>query len=256
MAIPGHSTVLSTLGFFILWFGFYAFNGGSGLGVAGNDYDPEAMGRAVVSTTLSAIAAALSALMYVRMGFKRTTIKLGEDRQFKFFTIFGGYWSLLALINGGITGMVSICAGANAVQPWGAICIGAVAGVLYCVAGALVERVRIDDPLNAIAVHLFGGFWGVIAVAIFAASHRIDTLKKGGILYTWNGDAWLQLGKQACCGAAIFVWTLVTTTLLFIVLRLSGRLRVSEKTEEEGLDLKEGEPAYPIDPAMISIELE
>lgn len=111
---------------------------------------------------------------------------------------------------------------------------------------------HIDDPVNAIAIHMFGGIWGTIAVALFANNGRLDSIPNGGILYAWDGDSFIQLGIQAIGLAVIVAWTFVWAFLLFGGLRIAGLLRVSEEQETDGLDFIDGEPAYPMDPAILA----
>jgi ammonium transporter, Amt family len=125
--LPGHSVVLVTLGYFMLWFGFFAFNAASEGGIAGDGYDPDNVGRAVVNTALSAAGGTFSALIILKLGFIRMNYKI-MGKTVKGWTPFGGYWSMCGAINGGITGMVSICAGCFAVEPWAGYVIGTVAG--------------------------------------------------------------------------------------------------------------------------------
>jgi ammonium transporter, Amt family len=129
-----------------------------------------------------------------------------------------------------------------------------VLGAVYCFWSHLLILLRVDDPLNCAAVHLGGGIWGILAVVIFANSNRIlDTIPDGGILYSGSGDAFILFGIQCIGAAVIFAWSAAITTVMFVCFRLLGILRVSADQEEDGLDFKNGEPAYPIDPALLHI---
>ena len=125
--IPGHSIVLVALGFFILWFGFFAFNAVSEGGIAGEGYDPDAVARAVVNTALSASAAIMVTLIIEKIAIAKMEMVV-FNRQVYYYTIFGGYWSITGAINGGLTGMVAICAGCNVVEPWAGFVIGCISG--------------------------------------------------------------------------------------------------------------------------------
>ncbi|XP_072032959.1 putative ammonium transporter 1 [Amphiura filiformis] len=218
--IEGHTVPQVALGGFILFLGFNAFNGGSQASISGIG-DGIAVTTAVVNTILSGSGGALIAMVIKRLGFQ------------------GHHWSLLTAINGGLTGMVAICAGCNAVSPWGAVIIGSVAGVVYIISSWAVIRIKVDDPLDAVAVHLGGGLWGVIAAPFFSY--------QTGILTNWNNASGVQLGWNLVGAVAIFAWTGVLCLIMFSLLQYFGMLRVSKELELKGLDIpKHGEPAYPV----------
>lgn len=250
-AIPGHSTVLITIGYFVLSFGFLAFNAGSEQGVSGSYYFPERVARAAVNTSLAGASSFLVTLLIYKFGFSVTEVRV-LGKEFKMVTALGGKWCLSGAINGGITGNAAICASCFAVEPWAAVVIGCVAGAFYCLFARLVLLFRIDDPLSASAVHLSGGIWGTVAAGLFIHHDRLASLPNGGILYGWDGDAFIFFGIQAIGCACVFAWTAANSALIFGVLRLLGLLRVTKEEEEEGLDFKNGEPAYPIDPAILA----
>lgn len=110
-----------------MWFGFFAFNGVSEGGVIGAGYDPFRVARAVINTGLSGAGGVLSALIVLKFGIGRPEIAV-FGKEMKVFTLFGGFWSVGGAINGGLSGMVAICASANAVETWAAVVIGVVAG--------------------------------------------------------------------------------------------------------------------------------
>lgn len=110
---------------------------------------------------------------------------------------------------------------------------------------------HIDDPVDASAVHLCAGVWGTLAAGLFIKSDVIDHLPNGAILYAWDGDAFIQFGIQAIGVAVIIAWSSCLSLILFGSLRLIGVLRVSAEAEKEGLDFDNGEPAYPMDPALL-----
>eukprot|EP01094_Clydonella_sp_ATCC50884_P013296 TRINITY_DN23586_c0_g1_i1.p1 TRINITY_DN23586_c0_g1~~TRINITY_DN23586_c0_g1_i1.p1 ORF type:complete len:451 (+),score=111.72 TRINITY_DN23586_c0_g1_i1:171-1523(+) len=248
--IPGHSTVLTTLGFFILWFGFHAFNAGSVITVAGGAGAAQAS-RALINTTLASAAGALTVLFITKFEILKEQVTICRLTVTIIHPL-GSHWCLTAMLNGSLAGMVSICAGANVVEPWAAMVIGIIAGIAYSTTSSLLEMMHIDDPLNACPVHLFGGIWGVLSVALFAPAGRLPFATDGGVLYAWDRHAFVQLGNQALGATCIMAWVLVCTTPVFLLLHLGGHLRVSPEAEEDGLDFIEGEPAYPIDLAVFA----
>ncbi|XP_063960880.1 putative ammonium transporter 1 [Lytechinus pictus] len=219
--ISGHTVPMVALGGFILFFGFFAFNGGSQASIS-TEGDGTTVSLAVVNTIISGACGALVALVIKRIGFS------------------GSYWSLLTTINGGLTGMVAICAGCDAVYPWGAAIIGAVAGAAYMMWSSMMVSVRVDDPLDAIAVHLGGGLWGVLAVPLFDMND--------GIVFTFSKTAWQSFGWNLLGVFVITSWTSVLSLVLFGLMQACGILRVSPEMEMKGLDIpKHGEPAYPLE---------
>lgn len=222
VAIRGHSVPIAALGGFILFFGFLAFNGGSQTAIQ-NEGDGAAISLAVVNTVISASFAAFSSLFINK-------IKLFGNAS----------WSLLITINGALTGMVAACCGCNVMYPWSACVLGLLAGVSYHVWSFIVRSLKVDDPLDAVAVHFGGGIWGVIALAFF---HKDD-----GILFNWDGKSGMILAWQLAGMCVITGWTAALTGLMFGLLRLFGILRVPEEIEMKGLDIpKHNEPAYPVE---------
>jgi len=220
--IRGHSVPIAALGGFILFFGFLAFNGGSQTAIS-NDGDGATVSIAVVNTIISASFGAFSSLLINRVH------------------VFGNAsWSLIVTINGALTGMVAACAGCNVLYPWGAAILGSLSGMTYHLWSWIVRRLKVDDPLDAVAVHFGGGSWGVIALAFLS---RTD-----GILFHWNSRSGLVLAWQLAGLAVITAWTGVLSLLLFGTLRLLKVLRVPEEIEIKGLDIpKHNEPAYPLE---------
>ncbi|XP_041365461.1 putative ammonium transporter 1 isoform X1 [Gigantopelta aegis] len=215
--IRGHSVPLAALGGFILLFGFLAFNGGSQLNISESG-SGQVVALAVVNTFLSGSCSAFVTLFSAR--------------------ITGRHWSLLFTINGALAGMVAACAGCNVIYPWGACIVGVFASISYQFWAWLMVKMWIDDPLDAVAVHFGGGFWGVISVAFL---HR-DT----GIIFAWDKRSGLNLAWQFVGAVSIATWTAVMSLTMFGVLKLIGRLRVPREIEEKGLDIpKHGEPSYP-----------
>ncbi|XP_060576141.1 putative ammonium transporter 1 isoform X2 [Ruditapes philippinarum] len=220
--IRGHSVPIAALGGFILFFGFLAFNGGSQTSIS-NPGDGAAISLSVVNTIISASFAAFSSLIINRS------------------PLFGNRsWSLLITINGALTGMVAACAGCNVMYTYGACAIGCISGISFHLWSWIVRSLKIDDPLDAVAVHFGGGSWGVIALAFF---HKED-----GIFYNWDKRSGMFFAWQLAGLAAITAWAAVMSLIVFGILRLLKVLRVPEDIEHRGLDIpKHNEPAYPVE---------
>ncbi|CAO4385306.1 unnamed protein product [Caenorhabditis nigoni] len=228
--ILGHSVPFTALGGFILMFGFLAFNGGSVASIS-HAGDGHTVALAMVNTILSG---AFAALIYLGVHYYNH-----------------GKWTLLLTINACLSGMVAACAGCNKMEPWACIWVGVGAGLIYLALSKMMIRLKIDDPLDAFAVHAGGGFWGLMSSSII--SH-------GGVVYALadavsgaenSGDhlsqAFAQLGWQMICALAIVVWSVSFMFPIFWLLKKTGKLRVSEEVEINGLDVfKHGEMAYPL----------
>ncbi len=201
---PPSSVVVVTLGVFILWFGWFGFNGGSQLAL-GSALDAVAMSIVLVNTNLAAAAGVMAALAASRPIF--------------------GRMSLLAGLNGGIAGLVSITAGPDITEPLWAIVIGAVGGII-CTGGIRVlEMVRIDDVVGAVPAHLFAGIWGTLAVSIAA-----------------GGDLVTQFVGVVAIGAFVFTVSLA----LWRAIDMTIGAHVSPEVERIGQDVGElGLEAYP-----------
>ncbi|HKL87145.1 MAG TPA: ammonium transporter [Treponemataceae bacterium] len=209
-AITGHNLPLGAAGVFILWIGWFGFNPGSTVSVNSE------IGYIAMTTNLSAAMAAVVTMFLTWFRYGKPDVSM--------------------TLNGVLAGLVAITAGCNSVSFYGALAIGATAGVLIVVGVELFDKVlRVDDPVGATSVHLLNGVWGTLAVGLFA--------KQGGLFY---GGGFHQLGTQALGVAAFAVWTVATTLVLFLVLKHTVGLRVSEEEEKIGLDLVEhGSSAYP-----------
>uniref|UniRef100_A0A914XGP8 Ammonium transporter n=1 Tax=Plectus sambesii TaxID=2011161 RepID=A0A914XGP8_9BILA len=219
-AVPmkGHSTPFAALGGFLLMFGFFAFNGGS-QSTIDTPGDAQTIGRALTSTMLSGAWAAITVLILNKM-------------------FVGKKWSLLMSINGVLVGMVSACSGCDAYEPWACSAVGIGSGLSYLLVLKMVEVLRIDDPLDAAAVHFGGGLWGLMISPI---------MMNEGIIFVANRRSFLQLGWNCVGALAIIGWSLSLMGSLFLILRLLGLFRVPEEVELKGLDLyKHGEAAYPL----------
>uniref|UniRef100_H2YUH8 Ammonium transporter n=1 Tax=Ciona savignyi TaxID=51511 RepID=H2YUH8_CIOSA len=233
--LPGHTVTVAALGGFILFVGFMAFNGGSQLSIS-NPGDGNVVALSVMNTVLGGASGAIVAMLV----YKTTDAIRGEDH----------YWSLLITINGGLAGMVSMCAGCNDMLPWAAVVIGTIAGLAFMGWHHLMLFCKIDDPLDAVAVHLGGGLAGVLLAPIFVMKGLTSPETQqhvGGIIYGGNYLAFQSFGWNLLGAVAIIGWTVAISTLLFGSMKLLGVLRVSEADELRGLDeIKHGEPAYPI----------
>ncbi len=214
-AIKGHNIPLASLGVFILWFGWFGFNCGSTL--SGTDLS---IAHVAVTTTLAASAGALFAMM-------TTWITMGKP-------------DVSMSLNGALAGLVGITAGTWAVSPAAAVIIGAMAGIIVVGSVEFFDRIlHIDDPVGAISVHGVCGAFGTTAVGLFA--NRPDD----GLVGLFYGGGFELLGVQALGVATAFVWVTLSSGLLFLAIKKTTGLRVSEKEERIGLDLEEhGSESY------------
>ena len=215
-AIPGHSITLAALGVFILWLGWFGFNPGSQLAIDGVNADVVSMVTA--NTNLAAAAGGLMA-MIVSWLFVTKKPDLGMA------------------LNGVLAGLVAITAPCAFVTPAYSILIGAIGGVIVVYGALLLEKLKIDDPVSAVPVHLMNGIWGTLAIGIFATENGVTGLVAG--------DA-SQIVAQLIGVVAVGAWCVVTGYILFYGL-LKGilGLRVSKEEEIKGLDIEEhGAIAY------------
>ncbi|MGA1029604.1 MAG: ammonium transporter [Flavobacteriaceae bacterium] len=200
--IPGHNLPLAAVGGFILWFGWFGFNPGSTLGAVGNW---ELIGTVVTNTFLASAAGAIATMVYTYFRYGQIDITM--------------------TINGVLAGLVAITAGCNVVDSQSAIIIGLVAGVLVDVAVIFVDRLKIDDPVGAIAVHGVNGFFGTLAVGLFAT--------EGGLFK--GGDASLLI-TQLIGIVTIVTFSFSITYLLMTLLKKTIGVRVSRAEETAGID--------------------
>ena len=204
-AIPGHSLTLGALGVFILWFGWYGFNGAAAS-------DVTQLAQIFATTTVAPAFATCTTMIY-------TWIKNGKP-------------DVSMSLNGSLAGLVAITAGCHTVDILGAIIIGMVAGILVVVAVEVIDsKLKVDDPVGAVAVHMCNGIWGTLAVGIFSKDEA--TL---GVLY---GGGFTQLGKQFLGILCIGLYTAVLMTLIFFAIKKTIGLRASKNEEVRGLDLTE-----------------
>ena len=212
-AFPGHSIPLGALGVFILWLGWYGFNGAAAT-------DVPTLGSIFLTTTVAPAVATV-----VCMAF--TWIKYGKP-------------DVSMCLNASLAGLVAITAPCDVTDCVGAAIIGAVAGILVVFGVWFVDNVlHVDDPVGAVAVHMFNGIWGTIAVGLFATSSapgfELAGIKEG----LFYGGGFKQLGLQFVGMFITAAWTIVTITIVFIVLIKTIGLRVSEEEEITGLDATE-----------------
>lgn len=202
-AIPGHNIPMATGGVLILWLGWFGFNGGSVLSA-----DPATTSLVLVTTCLAAAAGGIGAFIFSTVLYKN--------------------FDLTMFLNGILGGLVGITAGADLMSPNEAVIIGFLAGILIVLGVALIDKLKLDDPVGAIAVHLICGIWGTLAVGIFGSMAGMDQF----------------LYQLAGVGAAATMCSISAFIILFAIKKVVG-IRVSKEEELQGLDLHEhGMDAY------------
>ena len=207
-AIPGHSLTLGALGVFILWFGWYGFNGAA---ASNTDF----LGQIFLTTTISPAVATVVTMIF-------TWVKNGKP-------------DVSMSLNASLAGLVAITAPCADVDAIGATIIGAVAGILVVVAVEFIDiKLKIDDPVGAVAVHGVNGVWGTLAVGLFATGQGQD-----GITGLFYGGGFTQLGIQALGIASIIAFVAVTMTITFQAIKHTIGLRASKEEELVGLDATE-----------------
>lgn len=211
MPMPGHSLPIAALGVFILWFGWYGFNPGSQLAFQGTG-DIDATMHIAVTTTLAAAAGGLIATICSWGIFGKPDLSMG--------------------LNGILGGLVGITACCDCMSTWMALVVGGVAGVIIIFGVLLLDKLQIDDPVGAFPVHGLCGVWGCMAIGFLPNTHLVDG----------NTTFMIQLiGTLSICA-----WSFGTMAVLFVVLKVTGLLRVSPEEEQTGLDISEhGMHAYP-----------
>mmetsp|Transcript_8705 Transcript_8705/g.21842 ORF Transcript_8705/g.21842 Transcript_8705/m.21842 type:complete len:542 (+) Transcript_8705:54-1679(+) len=225
---PGHSVALQVLGTMILWYGWFGFNPGSAL-VLGIDNPGSVAATAAVSTALAGAAGGVAALFTNLFLEERAT---GEPK-----------FDLSMCFNGALSGLVAITAGCGVVEPWAAIIIGILAGWMYMWSANLLVRLRIDDAVEAIPVHMFNGIWGIIAVGFLASPTLMEeaygTGEYPGFFYALANGSFRAnlLGCQFILALFVCGWTLFTMMPFFIWLNYKGWLRADSLEELVGLDI-------------------
>jgi Amt family ammonium transporter len=203
--MPGSNLALATLGTFILWLGWFGFNGGSQLAL-GTEADANDVAVIFANTNMAAAAGAVAALILTQIMYKKVDLTM--------------------VLNGALAGLVSITAGPLDPTLFGALWIGAVGGVIVVLAVPFLDKLKIDDVVGAIPVHLIAGFWGTLAVPFYTEGTSFVT----------------QIIGFAIIGAFVFV----VSTVVWLILKATMGIRVSEEAEVNGLDVSElGMEAYP-----------
>ena len=216
-AFPGHSVALGALGVFILWLGWYGFNGAAATSV-------EQLGSIFLTTTVAPATATVVCMIF-------TWLKYGKP-------------DVSMCLNASLAGLVAITAGCDVTDCAGALAIGAVAGVLVVFGVWLLDHVlHVDDPVGAVAVHCLNGIWGTLAVGLFATDaapgYAIVNAAGETITGLFYGGGFALLGKQLLGFATVAAWTAVTITIVFLLIRAAVGLRVSREEEIAGLDATE-----------------
>ena len=217
-AFPGHNIPLGALGVFILWFGWYGFNGAAATSIA-------QLGSIFLTTTVAPAVATVVCMIF-------TWVKYGKP-------------DVSMCLNASLAGLVAITASCDVTDCVGAIVIGAVAGLLVVFGVWLLDyKLHIDDPVGAVAVHMMNGIWGTIAVGLFATSSAPgcqDLLDSGslageGLFY---GGGFTQLGTQLLGFVTVGAWAAICMTVVFSIIKATIGLRASKEEEILGLDMTE-----------------
>jgi len=217
--IPGHSMALVFLGGLILWLGWFGFNPGSTMAA-----DPTAIAHVAMTTNLACCAAILTSTIvaWVMMGKPDFTMT----------------------VNGALAGLVAITAPCDFVSPVGSVVIGAIAGIIVVPAVVFFDKIKIDDPVGALSVHLVNGMWGTISLGLFAFEGTPGG--KNGLLY---GGGTSLLVSQVVGTVSAAVFTFVASYIAWSVIKAIFGLRVTAEDEDRGLDISEmGMEAYAADP--------
>ena len=216
-AFPGHNLPIGALGVFILWLGWYGFNGAAATTV-------EQLGSIFVTTTIAPAVATVTCMIF-------TWIKYGKP-------------DVSMCLNASLAGLVAITAPCDVTDAFGAIIIGIVAGLLVVFGVWLLDyKLRIDDPVGAVAVHCLNGIWGTIAVGLFATNtapgYSIANATGKEIVGLFYGGGFELLGLQLIGFVSVAAWTAVAITIVFVVIKAVVGLRASEEEEIVGLDATE-----------------
>ena len=216
-AFPGHNIALGALGVFILWLGWYGFNGAAATSV-------EQLGSIFLTTTIAPAVATVSCMIF-------TWIKYGKP-------------DVSMCLNASLAGLVAITAGCDVTDALGAIVIGTVAGMLVVFGVWLLDnKLHVDDPVGAVAVHMMNGIWGTLAVGLFATDkapgYAIANASGKTLTGLFYGGGFELLGLQLLGFVSVAAWTAVTITLAFLAIKKTVGLRVSREEEMTGLDATE-----------------
>ncbi len=214
-AIPGHDMSMATLGMFVLWFGWFGFNPGSTMAA-----DPDAIARVTINTCIGGAVGGVAATF-------ASYFALGKP-------------DLSMVLNGILAGLVAITAPCNWVTPAGSFIIGLIAGILVVYAVLFFDKIRVDDPVGALSVHLVNGVWGTFSLGLFAAN------VSGGVTGLFYGGGIAQLIAQIKGIVAVGVYVVIVSLICWAIIKAVMGLRVGEEEEREGLDIGEhGMQAYP-----------
>ncbi len=209
-AFPGHNLALGCLGCFILWFGWYGFNGAACTSI-------EQLGSVFLTTTVAPAVATVVCMIFTWVRYGKPDISM--------------------CLNASLAGLVAITAPCDVTDAFGAIIIGAVAGVLVVFGVWLLDyKLRVDDPVGAVAVHMMNGIWGTIATGLFATTSAPGNDSVAGLFY---GGGFRQLGLQCLGVLMVGAWAAICITITFLVIRATVGLRVTEEEEIIGLDATE-----------------
>ena len=209
-AFPGHNLAIGALGVFILWLGWYGFNGAAATSV-------EQLGSIFVTTTIAPAIATVTCMIFTWVRYGKPDVSM--------------------CLNASLAGLVAITAPCDVTDALGAIIIGIVAGLLVVFGVWFLDYVlRVDDPVGAVAVHCLNGIWGTISVGLVATTSAPGNDDLVGLFY---GGGFALLGKQLIGFVAVASWTVVTITITFLVIRAVVGLRVTEEEEIVGLDAME-----------------
>ncbi len=208
-AFPGHSLTLGALGCFILWFGWYGFNGAAATSLS-------QLGSIFLTTTIAPAVATVVCMIF-------TWIKYGKP-------------DVSMCLNASLAGLVGITAGCDVMDAFGATMVGVVSGLLVVFGVWLLDNVlHIDDPVGAVAVHMMNGIWGTFAVGLFA-TESAPQCTFNGLFY---GGGLAPLGTQCLGIVSVAAWTAVTITIVFLLIKATIGLRASAEEETRGLDITE-----------------
>ena len=216
-AFPGHNIALGALGVFILWLGWYGFNGAAATSV-------KQLGSIFLTTTIAPAVATVVCMIFTWLKFGKPDVSM--------------------CLNASLAGLVAITAPCDVTDAFGAICIGAVAGLLVVFGVWLLDyKLRVDDPVGAVAVHCMNGIWGTLSVGLFATdkapAYSIADSAGNTLTGLFYGGGFKLLSLQLLGFAAVAVWTAVTITLTFLLIKKTVGLRASREEELIGLDRTE-----------------
>ena len=217
-AFPGHSIPLGALGVFILWFGWYGFNGAACTTI-------EDLGSVFLTTTIAPAVATVTCMIFTWIKYKKPDVSM--------------------CLNASLAGLVAVTASCDVTDAKGAFVIGIVAGLLVVFGVWLLDyKLHIDDPVGAVAVHMMNGIWGTIAVGLFATSKapgyaiamENGAIKAEGLFF---GGGFTQLGLQLLGFVTVAAWAVVCMTIVFLAIKATIGLRASKEEEIKGLDICE-----------------